>query len=78
MPGSRQGKVEMQMGDYIVYADVLFGINFFLDFILLWGTAKFGNFPSRMRRLIAGGSGARMGSRYLGEAPTGYRLLTGQ
>ncbi len=40
------------MGNYIVYADVLFGINFFLDFILLWGTAKFGNFPSRMRRLI--------------------------
>ncbi len=40
------------MGDYVVYADVLFGINFFLDFILLWGTAKFGHFPCRMRRLL--------------------------
>jgi len=40
------------MGDYVIYADVLFGINFFLDFVLLWGTAKFGNFPCRMRRLL--------------------------
>jgi len=40
------------MGQYVVYADVLWAINFFLDLVLLYGTAHFGRFPCRWRRLI--------------------------
>ena len=40
------------MGQYVVYADVLWLINFGMDFILLWATAKVGHFPIHKRRLI--------------------------
>lgn len=41
---------------YIVYADVLFVINFALDFLILWTTAKFGHFTTTRLRLVMGAS----------------------
>ncbi|MDD4571589.1 MAG: sigma-E processing peptidase SpoIIGA [Clostridia bacterium] len=40
------------MQQYVVYGDVLWLINFCLDFILLWATAKAGRFPLKKPRLI--------------------------
>lgn len=41
---------------YVVYADVLFVINFALDFLVLWTTAKFGHFTTTRLRLLLGSS----------------------
>ena len=40
------------MQQYVVYGDVLWGINFCLDLILLWATAKAGHFPFKKARLF--------------------------
>ncbi|ATW25050.1 sigma-E processing peptidase SpoIIGA [Candidatus Formimonas warabiya] len=39
---------------YIVYADVLFLTNFFLDYGILWATAKFGHIATSHLRLFLG------------------------
>ncbi|MGI6065321.1 MAG: sigma-E processing peptidase SpoIIGA [Bacillota bacterium] len=46
---------------YIVYADMIFLINFLLDLAILWTTAKFGHLPTTRIRLV---SGALIGSFY--------------
>lgn len=43
------------MGErYTVYLDVVFAINFFMDFVLLWATAKFSQVRTSWYRLAAG------------------------
>lgn len=43
------------MGEkYTVYLDVVFMINFFMDFVLLWATAKFSQVRTTRVRLVAG------------------------
>lgn len=45
----------LPMGEkYTVYLDVVFFINFFMDFVLLWATAKFGQVRTSWRRMAAG------------------------
>jgi len=39
---------------YTVYLDVVFSINFFMDFVLLWATAKFSQVRTTWVRLVAG------------------------
>ncbi|MGI6677563.1 MAG: sigma-E processing peptidase SpoIIGA [Dehalobacterium sp.] len=39
---------------YIIYADVLFITNFFLDFGILWATARFGHFGTNNLRIFFG------------------------
>ncbi len=39
---------------YIVYADILFATNFFLDLGILWATARFGHFTTTGVRLFLG------------------------
>lgn len=49
------------MAIYTVYADVLWAINFVLDYALLWGAARCGGFICRRRRL---GVAAALGALY--------------
>ena len=43
------------MGEkYTVYLDIVFTINFFMDFVLLWATAKFSQLRTSWVRLAAG------------------------
>lgn len=43
------------MGErYTVYLDVVFTINFFMDFVLLWATAKFSQVRTTWIKLVAG------------------------
>ncbi|MDD2497158.1 MAG: sigma-E processing peptidase SpoIIGA [Desulfitobacteriaceae bacterium] len=46
---------------YIIYADMIFFINFLLDLAILWATAKFGHLPTTRIRLAFG---ALIGSFY--------------
>jgi len=47
--------------EYTVYLDVVFIINFFMDYVLLWGTAKFSQMRTNWIRLA---SGALVGAFY--------------
>lgn len=40
------------MTSYVVYGDLLFLMNLLMDFTLLYGVARFGNFPTRLLRLF--------------------------
>ncbi len=39
-------------GEHILYIDILFIINFTMDFIILWATSKFTGFNTTIKRLI--------------------------
>lgn len=41
------------MGQIVVYGDILFAVNFMMDFLLLWATAKFGKYRTNGIRLCA-------------------------
>jgi stage II sporulation protein GA (sporulation sigma-E factor processing peptidase) len=47
--------------DYIIYLDVVFGINFLMDYGILWATAKLGQLETSWRRLALA---AALGSFY--------------
>ncbi|MDS1029584.1 sigma-E processing peptidase SpoIIGA [Bacillota bacterium LX-D] len=47
--------------NYIIYLDIVFLINFAMDFILLWAVWKFGHFKTSLKRLLWG---AAIGSCY--------------
>ena len=55
--GKRYGKRTKKEGGYmqqiVIYGDVLFCINFVMDFLLLWATAKFGKYATTFSRLCA-------------------------
>jgi len=38
--------------NYVVYADILFALNFLMDFFLLWATGRFLRLPCLLRRLF--------------------------
>ncbi len=41
-------------GNNVFYADVVFLIDFFMDFVILWATSKFGQFKTKTLRLVLG------------------------
>lgn len=47
--------------DYVIYLDVVFGINFLMDYGILWATAKLGQLETSWRRLALA---ATLGSFY--------------
>lgn len=40
------------MGEFTIYLDVVFIINFVMDYLILWATAKFTGFTSNMKQLL--------------------------
>ncbi|NLC38248.1 MAG: sigma-E processing peptidase SpoIIGA [Clostridia bacterium] len=49
-------------GSPIIYIDVVFGVNFLMDFLILWSVARFGRFRTNWLRLLVA---ALLGSFYL-------------